>query len=365
MTPRATRLVLLGGGHAHAWVLRQFRDFVSGSLDLILVSPAPLHAYSGMVPGVLAGHYAAADALIDLARLARGAGAALVQGRVLRIDTDAKQAVLSSGEAIAYDLASLNLGSLPDFSGVPGAAEHAISVKPFEAFFGRWRGLLEQGPAAPRIAIAGAGAGGVEVAMAMKFALDRRGTGGAVTLFSDRNVFPPAVAGRIRKALQRRSVELRADAPVTALEPGPLVVSSAGRERFDAVVWTAGAAALPLLREAGLATDARGFLRVDPSLRSISHADVFAAGDVASLEGAALPRSGVTAVRQGAVLAENLKRVVRGMAMLDYVPQARSLALLSCGDKYAIASRGGWSAEGRWAWRWKDWLDRRWMRKFR
>jgi len=131
------------------------------------------------------------------------------------------------------------------------------------------------------------------------------------------------------------------------------------------VFWTAGAAALPMLRESGLMTDARGYVLVDPGLRSVSHPDVFAAGDTASLEGAAVPKSGVHAVRQAPVLAENLKRVVRGMPMLDYLPQKAGLALISCGGKYAIASRGGWSAEGAWAWWWKDWLDRRWIARFR
>jgi selenide,water dikinase len=128
--------------------------------------------------------------------------------------------------------------------------------------------------------------------------------------------------------------------------------------------WVTGASALPMLRESGLSTDAGGYVRVDASLRSVSYPDVFAAGDNASLEGAALPKSGVYAVRQGAVLAENLKRIVRGMPMLDYVPQKASLSLISCGEKYAIASRGGWSAEGRWAWWWKDWIDRRWIARF-
>jgi selenide,water dikinase len=134
---------------------------------------------------------------------------------------------------------------------------------------------------------------------------------------------------------------------------------------FDATIWVTGASALPMLREGGLQTDARGFVLVDAALRSVSHPDVFAAGDCASLDGRPLPKSGVYAVRQAPVLASNLKRVVRGMPMLDYRPQRESLALLSCGAKYAIASRGAWSAEGRWVWRWKDWLDRRWIAKFR
>ena len=342
------RVVLLGGGHAHAVVLRAFRNFISKNLEVVLVSADPVHTYSGMVPGVVAGHYAAADAQIDLARLARDAGAQFVRGRVLRLDPLDKQIVLSNGDTLGYDVASLNLGSTP-----AGTAADSIAVKPFEGFIENWRALLKKGPAAPRVAVVGAGAGGLELAMAMKFALDRRGTGGAVTVFSERNSFPPALAARIRNALDRLGIELRADTRVTAIDAG-----------FDAAFWATGASAPPLLRESGLRTDAQGYALVDANLRSVSHPDVFAAGDAASLEGVTLPKSGVYAVRQGPVLADNLKRLVRGMGMLDYIPQPDSLSLISCGGKYAIASRGAWTAEGRWAWRWKNWLDRRWIAKF-
>jgi selenide,water dikinase len=324
-------------------VLLQFRKFVSKELHVTLVNPGPIHTYSGMVPGVIAGHYAAADAQVDLARLAARAGVELVQDTLRAIDTGAKRVALARGEARHYDIASINLGSVP-----AGAGEAAIPAKPFDKFMARWRDLLEKGPKAPRVAVIGAGAAGVELAMAMKFALAGRGE---VVLFSERNTFSDAVTKRIRNALARLAIELRTNTP--------------GEPEFDAMFQATGASALPLLRESGLRTDDRGFALVDPCLRSVSHPDVFAAGDSASLEGANVPKSGVYAVRQGAVLAENLKRAVRGMPMLDYVPQRDSLSLISCGAKYAIASRGDWSAEGRWAWRWKDWLDRRWIANFR
>ena len=338
-----TRVLLLGGGHAHALVLLQFRNFISKNLQVTLVNPSPIHTYSGMVPGVIAGHYAPADAQIDLARLAARAGVELIQGVVRSLDTGAKQVGLTSGAVLSYDIASINLGSVPE-----GAGESAIAVKPFDKFIARWKELLEKGPSSPRVAVIGAGAAGVELAMAMKFALAGQGE---VVLFSDRNVFPDHVAERIRRALDRLAIELRTDAPA--------------QSAFDAMFRATGASASPLLRESGLRTDARGFVLVDACLRSLSHPDVFAAGDSASLEGANLPKSGVYAVRQGAVLAENLKRTVRGMPMLDYVPQKDSLSLISCGGKHAIASRGGWSTEGRWVWRWKNWLDRRWVSRFR
>lgn len=359
-----TRLVLFGGGHAHAWVLRRLRSYILKNLDVVLVSPEPKHVYSGMVPGVIAGHYAPDAAEIDLAALAREAGAERIPGRVLRLDPDNKCAVLDDGDTVPYDIASLNLGSQPAFSRVHGAAAYAIASKPFGPFIARWRELLAR-RGALRLAVAGGGASGVEIAMAMKFALDARGKDGSVVLFSERSSFAPEVGARVARAMARLGVEVRKGTTVTAIEAGPRVVSEVGAEDFDAVVWSAGAEADPLLRASGLRTDERGYVLADACLRSVSHPDVFAAGDTATVENAPAPKSGVYAVRHAKVLAENLMRVVRGAPMLDYVHRGANLVLLSCGGKYAIATRGGWSAEGAWAWRWKDWLDRGWIRKFR
>lgn len=357
-----TRLVLLGGGHAHALVLRRLASYVSKHLEVVLVSPAATHTYSGMVPGVIAGHYAPGEAQIDLSRLAHAAAAEFVRNSVIALDAAEKQLLLADGATLSYDVASINVGSLPGFGGVPGAGAHATGVKPFETFFERWRALLSSAAGAPRIALVGGGAAGVEVAMAMRHAL--RDRGGAVTLYSERNAFAAAVARRVARALGRMGVAVRAGTAVRALEPGPVVVTDAARERYDAVFWTGGASPPPWIAGSGLATDAAGYALVDPSLRSVSHPDVFAAGDAAVLQDRPLPRAGVYAVRQAAVLAENLKRVVRGAPMVDYEPQPDFLALLACGERYAIASRGAWSAEGRWAWWWKDWIDRRWIAKF-
>jgi selenide,water dikinase len=150
--------------------------------------------------------------------------------------------------------------------------------------------------------------------------------------------------------------------PITALEPGPLVVSGTARQSFDLVVWTTGPVALRWLARSGLQTDGHGFVLVDPTLRSVSHPEVFAVGDCATVEGAPHPKSGLYSVRHGEVLAVNLRNLLEGKALRPYRPQKRALVLLSCGGRYAIASRGGWTAEGWWVWRWKDGIDRRWVR---
>lgn len=335
------RLLLIGGGHAHAWVLRHG---VPGGADdsyggpsahptaTTLVTPYPHHVYSGMLPGFVAGHYALQEIRIDVAALAARAGAKLVPGRVAALDAAKRVVRLEDGSELPYDVASLDVGS------GSGAPDYALAAKPFEVFMEQW---LEAKDRVRTVAVVGAGAAGVEMAMAVAYRTNAR-----VALFSDQPMFRPGLARRIERQLGRNGVELKRAA-------------YAG-EAFDLVIWTAGAAALPWLRESGLAVCERGFVLVDATLRSVSHPEVFAAGDCATLRGAPHPKSGVYAVRHAPVLAANL-----GGASVRYAPQRRALALLSCGARYAIADWGGVSWEGAWVWRWKDRIDRRWVEGFR
>ena len=174
------------------------------------------------------------------------------------------------------------------------------------------------------------------------------------------NARPYVVFGLLAKVLRRRKVDYRRGMRADAVEPGPVVVSGAARQAFDLVLWAAGAEAPPLLGGSGLALDERGFLRVDETLRSVSHPEVFAAGDCAATPEA---KSGVHAVRQGGVLADNLRCLVRGLRPQPYVPRDKALLILTCGARYAIAMRGDWSAQGRWVWWWKNWIDRRWLKE--
>lgn len=338
------RVLLVGAGHAHARLLAALAQTPVGSARITLVSPVARQVYSAMLPGVIAGHYRRAAAEFDVAALAGRAYAEYLPGEVVRFDADRRIATLADGRSLAYDIASLNAGSRTDLS-APGAAELALPVKPFERLLDRLRVIS-------RVAIAGGGAAGAELAMALAW------RGGAITLYSEAPAFPPRLAERIERALRRRRVDYRPGMRIDALEPGPVVVAGRSRQQFDLVLWATGAAPLPWLANSGLALDERGFVQVDHGLRSVSHPEVFAVGDCAALDEA---KSGVHAVRHGRTLEQNLRNVLLGWPVHRYEPQPRSLLLLTCGRRYAIASRGDWSAEGFSVWWWKNWIDRRWM----
>ena len=340
------RILLIGAGHAHLAILRALKKEPLAGARLALVAPRGLQLYSGMLPGVIAGHYRRDEAEIDVARLAGAVSAEFILGEVVKLDPAQKVAKLADGGELEFDQVSINVGALPQRT-IPGA-HFALAVKPHEAFYDKLRTAKLN-----RVAIAGAGLSGAEIAMAL------RHRGAAVTLYSEQaELWPPPLL----PALRRAGVDVRPGMAVEEIERGPLVIVGASTQEFDLVLLATAAAPQPWLRSSGLPCDERGFLLVDDTLRSLANPDVFAAGDCATLGLQPLPRSGVYSLRQGEALVATFKNMARGEAPVAYRAQRHALVLVSCGRRYALAHRGGWSAQGRWVWWWKRHLDRSWIK---
>ncbi len=135
-------LVLLGGGHAHVQVVKSFGMKSERGVRVTLISPEPDTPYSGMLPGLIAGHYAYDDTHIDLVRLCRWADVRFIRAGAVGIDTIARHVTLKDRPAIGYDLLSVDTGSTPRADDVPGAADFAIPVKPISRFLRHWSDLV-------------------------------------------------------------------------------------------------------------------------------------------------------------------------------------------------------------------------------
>ncbi|MGE0860778.1 MAG: selenide, water dikinase SelD [Gammaproteobacteria bacterium] len=373
-TPILRDLVLVGGGHAHVEVLRRFAMRPMPGRRLTLITREIHTPYSGMLPGLIAGHYDYDEVHIDLAPLARAAGARLYHDEVVGLDLDGGRVLCRARPPVTYDVLSLDSGITPAMA-VPGAAEHAVAVKPVSSFWSRWQALrarIAARGAASRVAVVGGGAGGVEIALAVAHRLRQDAAPGIAHEFhlltSGADLLPvghaPAVRRHLRRALERAGVRLHLGAEVTRVESHALVTASGARLEVDEVLWTTHAAAPAWPGASGLAVDASGFVRVDACLQSLSHVHVFAAGDLAAVEGHPRPRAGVFAVRQGPPLTENLRRALEDRPLEPFTPQRRFLGIVSTGGRHAVASRGALALAGDWVWRWKDHIDRRFMRRY-
>jgi len=362
------QVLLLGGGHAHVHVLQQLAQQPLEDVQVTLVTPFERQMYSGMVPGLVAGHYTAQDCVIPLRPLAQAAGVTFRQASAVRLDAAARRVELDDGAVLDYELLSLDTGAVMHRGRLPGAAEHALFVRPIEDFVERLDALWAR--AAQRrlaLAVIGAGAAGVELAMALAHRLGPAATGVQISLVTGGPAplagYPAAVMARVQRSLAAAGITVIREG-AAAVESQAVVLSDGRRLACDAAVLATGAQAPDWLVGSGLALDPQGFVFNGSTLQSTSHAEVFAVGDVATRQDTPHAKSGVYAVRAGPPLALNLRRAVAGLPLQPHHAPTRTLNLVSCGDRSAIAAWGHWSAQGRWVWWLKDRIDRGFVARY-
>jgi selenide, water dikinase len=371
--PVETDIVLIGAGHAHVQVMRAFGMNPLPGVRVTVIVDRLLAPYSGMLPGCIAGEYTPDEIHIDAARLARHTGCRLIHAQAEGIDRANRRVLLKDRPPLAYDLLSINVGITPDLSAIAGADRHAVPVKPIAGILDRLEravAAVRDFPRPARLAVIGGGAAGIELALAL----------------NDRNRklarFPPditLIAGgglvpSLNLRLRRAALQALSDAGITVvehdratgIEPGAVVLASGRRIANDVPFVSTNARIPDWLEHCGLPLAAKGGLSIRETLQLVDDQAVFAAGDCATLEADPRPRAGVFAVRQGAVLAQNLFAAARGSALKAYKPQRDFLTILRTGPGRAIAARGRWFAiGGGWVWRWKDRIDRDFMAMFK
>ena len=368
------RLLLVGGGHSQVEVLRQFGMSPPANGQLTLITNAYHAPYSGMLPGFIAGHYGYHDIHIDVRPLAKFAGCRVFQDSVVGVDLERKEVHCGERPPVPFDLLSFNIGSTPAMDDVPGAREFAVPAKPVDAFLEEWERIKVRAFTAGsefRVLIVGGGVGGVELALSVHHMLsalvDEPGRLSFQVVASTPEILMTHNAGVRRHAaqhLRRNGIGLATGESISRVTEAEVECANGTRFGFDALLWVTNASPAPWIAASGIETDDQGFILVDETLRSTSHAFVFAAGDIATMARTPRPKSGVFAVRQGPYLAKNLRHMLAGDALEHFTPQRRFLSLISTGDKNSIASKGWWATEGALIWKWKDRIDRKFMKKY-
>lgn len=374
--PIARDLVLIGGGHSHVIVLRMLGMNPVPGLQVTLISPDVQTAYSGMLPGVVAGHYDPEDIHIDLVPLCRFAGARFLQTRALDIDPESQVVRCEGRPDVSFDVLSIDIGITPSLGDVPGARENVIAVKPINHFLDKWDDFLQRAlhDEVKEVGVVGAGAGGVELCLALRCGLQREFESRSQSynvnfhLVSDGDTILPDFDARMRERFlhhcHRLGIRVHTGFRVREVDGNTLVSNEGLQIPLDEIFWVTSAASQDWLAHTGLSLDDNGFIAVRDTLQTVSHDNIFAVGDIAHVLAHPRPKAGVFAVRQGPALERNLRRVVLGQSVRPFKPQKEFLTLISTGDRYAVASRNNKSVEGKWVWRWKDWIDRRFMNRF-
>tara|TARA_R110002167_G_scaffold94762_3_gene252713 strand:+ start:348 stop:2615 length:2268 start_codon:yes stop_codon:yes gene_type:complete len=380
--PVTQDLVLIGGGHSHVIALKMLSMHHLLGVRITLISNTCLTPYSGMLPGLIAGHYTYEDVHVDLARLCRALDVRFIEDAVVGLDLETQAIKCANHPDFHYDILSIDIGSSPDISSISGAKEFSHGVKPVESFLSYWESLQnsilnsEANDQKLDVALVGAGASGVEVALAMQHALKaklkaakRKADIQFHILSAAQDILPShnqKVRARYQKVLDKRKISVHKDFRVTRVEKVGLFDETDPAHikhlKADEIIWAISASAADWPKFTGLKCSHKGFIQVNKCLQSMSHSNVFATGDIADVIDYPRPKAGVFAVRQGKPLAENLVRALQGKTLKAFKPQTRFLSLVSTGDKYAVASRGNWALSGKWVWCWKDIIDQKFMR---
>lgn len=365
ISPTEPVLLLVGAGHAHLGVIDDWRRRGPPRGRTLLVEPLAAMQYSGMAPGWIAGEYRASELSIPLAPLVEQAGLEWRQARVLGIDAQARRARLDDGSEIAFDLCSIATGGAGQAARLLGEDPRLLDIRPLDRFVSRWQVLRESGPRHRRVAVVGGGAGGVELAFAMRNSTHWRDV--EVTLVAGKEGLLASHAAAVRKRVRR---ELAAQAIALVAQDarfvgGELVAGGRSLEPLDLVVAAVGSGAPSWPRESGLPVDGQGFIAVDRYNRACGVAHILAVGDVARRTDRAVEHSGVHAVYSGPVLARNLRRLLAGKQPRgSYSPRFMHLYLVNTCRGEAIASYAALGAQGRGLRVLKNWLDRRWIDRF-
>lgn len=376
--PIVKHLVLVGGGHAHALVIRMWAMKPLPGVRLILISPNWQTPYSGMLPGLLAGHYTSDEIHIDLRKVCTWANVRFIEDSVVSLDTHDKTLTLSKHPKIAYDTLSIDIGSTPDLS-LAGLKDFAQAVKPIDQFYPRYQACLkrslrasEMSDSSYNIAVVGGGAGGIEVVLAMAKVLAEtknifitlviRGT----KVLSD---YPRKISQQALQALNKLNVKLITDFDVIRVEKNKLIASNQQEILIDEAFFCTQAIAAEWPKLSGISCDERGFISVNQNLQSISEQNIFAAGDIAHMLTSPRSKAGVYAVRQAPVLFENLKRHLLNKPLKPFHPQDNFLSLLSLGKRNALAAKNSLALTDPslqpLLWRIKNAIDNQFMAKFK
>ncbi len=366
-------IVLLGGGHAHAVVIRQWAMNPIAGVRMTIISRDVLTPYSGMLPGLLSEHYSIEDAHIDLPKLCQWANVRFIEAEIIKLDPQAQTVSLKERPAVSYDVVALDTGSTPNLVSVPGADTHTVPVKPVHRFYQRWQALRLRGEKEQRamdIAVVGAGAGGFELLLAMHYKLGQetpdiqhrfhwiiRGE----NILNGHNDKAQRLA---LKECEEKGVSVHSNFAVSEVIENALRSDDGRQQHCDEIIWCTDARGPDWLADSGLQLDDKGFLAVNEYLQSESFDNIFAAGDVATQVRNPRPKAGVFAVRAGPYLSDNLQHFLLKKPLKEFDPQGKFLSILALGDKRAIASRGRFAARGSWVWTWKNYIDVSFMDKF-
>ncbi len=362
-------LVLIGAGHAHLTCLKSLRDFTARGHQVTVIGPDIHHYYSGMGPGMLGQTYTPREIRFNSQALAEAGGGRFVQGVVSLVQPRERTLVLASGEQISYDVVSFNIGSgIPKGKVTIHQEAHFYTVKPIEQLLRAQQAILEQlGGKTLDLLVVGGGPAGLEISGNLWRLVSRHHGRANLTLVAGRRLmsnFADKVRRLALNSLQKRDIRVMEGAHLREIQPGRVQLTDGQELPVDFLFLALGVKPPPLFLDSGLPTGPEGGLVVNEFLQSTAHPEIFGGGDCIYFQPQPLDKVGVYAVRQNPILRDNLIAALENRTLKPFKPQETYMLIFNLGDGRGIFARKNLVFDGRLAFILKDYIDRRFMRRF-
>jgi len=361
-------LVLVGGGHAHMTVMLNIAEYLKKGHRVTLVSASPYHYYSGMGPGLLGGTYKPQEVRFHIKKMVEERGASFIEGEIGRIDAAKHLLYLTNGEAVGYDVASFNTGSKVSLGGIAPPGETVIPVKPIINLHKASFSITKECAAKKLdIIVIGGGPAGVEIAANVWRLLRNSSNGANIFIVGGSRLlsrFPEKARRLALKSLIDRGIHVLEGVKVQSIENKEAVLSDGGKLPFDYAFIAVGVRPSELFKASDIPTGPGDGLLVNAYLQSVVYPELFGGGDCIELQGHSLAKVGVHAVRQNPLLKRNLMAALEGGRMEVFVPKEDYMLILNMGNNKGILKKNDWVWNGWLSFLLKDYIDRRFMKKF-
>jgi NADH dehydrogenase FAD-containing subunit len=362
-------LVLVGGGHAHMVTLKYLRSFIDKGYKVTVIGPSRYHYYSGMGPGMLSKTYTPDDIRFATEHVVTRQGGTFVLDKVVKIDPAGKTLFLEKGNPISYDVLSCNAGSYVPWDFVTGEKTDIFSVKPIETLLQAQARILELvSQKKIVVGIVGGGPSSLEIAgNAWQLARDHGKYMPEIKIFAGSRLmsrFPDKIRDMAYKSLRSRSIKVIEHDYSKKIQTGLITLESGATHEADIIFLAVGVKPSAIFKESGLTTGPDAGLLVNRFLQSIDHPEIFGGGDCIYFQEQPLDKVGVYAVRENPVLYHNLMASLEGGELQPFTPGGAYLLIFNVGGGKGILGKNSLMFDGRLAFWIKDYIDRKFMRKF-
>jgi NADH dehydrogenase FAD-containing subunit len=366
------QLVFIGAGHAHLTAITNMARYTGDGHKVTVISAGSYHYYSGMGPGMLSGIYKPQEIRFNVKQLTESRGGEFIEDIVVSVDPDKRIIQLKSGKTAAYDVLSFNTGSEIATGPVDASYDNIFKVKPIENMFTARCKIIEalkKGPV--NIAVLGGGPAGIEMANnAWRITADMNAQNHSkITMISKGKIlhrFTPRVRKLAAKSMNAKGIILKEDIPVKGNTREKILLEDGSEIPFDFAFIATGTKPADLFKQSGIPTGQDGGLLVNEYLHSPKYPEIFGGGDCISFQPRPLDKVGVFAVRENPILLQNLHAALSDgkVPFQIFKPQKVYLLILNMGNDTAIFNRKSLTFGGKFAFKLKDRIDRKFMKLF-